>query len=829
MAMPVVHPKRPEFRLVRTPISSAVLLALASPMAMAQEDTTALGEVFVTAQKREQNLQDVPISIQTLDTKAMDELQVQSFKDYAQLLPSVNSAPVNALGSGSGGSAVYMRGVATGGDGQATTSQPSVGMYLDEQPITTIQGNLDIHMYDIARVEALAGPQGTLYGASSQAGTVRIITNKPDPSGFAASYSLEGNVVDEDDTGYVLEGFVNFPIGDNAAIRLVGWSRKDAGWIDNVAGSRNYPGNEDHDPTSDTFCGPAGSASCAADDVIVNNADLAEDNYNTVDVVGGRAALRVNLSENWTITPQVMGQRADSEGSWGDDLSSFVPGKDNVTHFRTEWTIDEWYQAGLTVEGTVGNFDLVYSGNYLERDFDGSFDYSDYSYWYDALATTGWYGSYFIDDNGDRVPQQGHSFINNDRYTKTSHELRITTPRENRVRGLLGFFYQKQFHDFEQPFGNLPGLADDRVPNGLDPNATQQYPGVVYLNSMNRTDRDEAIFGDVSFDITDRLEMSVGARYFEPEVHVDGFFGFGLYFNNQGYTDGEGQCGTDQQDYRDAPCHNVDKAISESDWVGRVNLTWKATDDALVYFTWSEGYRPGGVQRRPTLGEYTSDFLTNWEAGWKTQFADNRLQFNGAVFLEQWDDIQISFQGENGITQVDNGPSAEILGTELQLDWLVSDNFRLGVGAAYYDSELKDPYANFDAAGNITDILAPVGTSLPLTPDFKGNIIGRYEFGMGSFDAHLQGAFVYSGSKSSELNVTNNAYTGDVPSSSYFDLSTGIRKESYAIELYVKNAFNEDSPLHFDSQCTAEKCTQFQPYGIRFQPRTIGLKFSQDF
>ncbi len=118
-----------------------------------------------------------------------------------------------------------MRGVATGGDGQAITSTPSVGTYLDEQPITTVQGNLDVHLYDIARVEALAGPQGTLFGASSQSGTIRIITNQPDPSGFSAGYSLEGNYVDADDPGYVAEGFVNIPIGDNMAIRIVGWGR----------------------------------------------------------------------------------------------------------------------------------------------------------------------------------------------------------------------------------------------------------------------------------------------------------------------------------------------------------------------------------------------------------------------------------------------------------------------------------------------------------------------------------------------------------------------------------------------------------------------------
>ena len=239
--MPVVLPKRPISLLAHTPVATAVLIALTSPSAMAQQDTAALGEVIVTAQKREQSLQDVPISLNALGEQTLTELNVQNFKDYVQFLPTVTSQP--SLGAGAGFSQVYMRGVATGGDGQATLSQPSVGTYLDEQPITTVQGNLDLHIYDIARVEALAGPQGTLYGASSQAGTIRIITNKPDPSGFAAGYALEGNYVDMDEAGYVAEGFVNIPLGENAAIRLVGWSKSEAGWIDNSAGTRLYPGD----------------------------------------------------------------------------------------------------------------------------------------------------------------------------------------------------------------------------------------------------------------------------------------------------------------------------------------------------------------------------------------------------------------------------------------------------------------------------------------------------------------------------------------------------------------------------------------------------------
>ena len=274
-------------RIPRTPIAAAIMLAC--PALMAQQQ---LEEIIVTAQKRAENMQDVPISIQALGTEQLEQLHVNNFKDYVQMLPSVTMAPGagGGYGAGAGFSAVYMRGVTTGGDGQAITSVPSVGMYLDEQPITTIQGNLDIHMYDIARVEALAGPQGTLYGASSQAGTIRIITNKPDPTGFDAGYGLEGNIVDGDDSGYIAEGFVNVPIGGQAAIRLVGWYREDAGWVDNVERTRTFLA--DADRSGRRHHG--------------QQREFAEDDYNTIETYGARAALRVDLNDDWAITPTFM-------------------------------------------------------------------------------------------------------------------------------------------------------------------------------------------------------------------------------------------------------------------------------------------------------------------------------------------------------------------------------------------------------------------------------------------------------------------------------------------------------------------------------------------
>ena len=828
----------------RSPIAAAVMMALGSQAVWAQEqETGVLEEVVVTAQKRTENIQDVPISIDMLSNAKLEELNVQNFQDYVKMLPSIAATPSV---TGASFAAVYMRGIVTGGDGQATTSQPSVGTYLDEQPITTIQGNLDVHLYDIARVEALAGPQGTLYGASSQAGTIRIITNKPDPSKFLAGYSLEGTHVSEGDSGYVAEGFVNIPVNDKVAVRLVGWTKHDAGWIDNVAGTRLYPG--DTETTADDFT--------VSNTTTANgNFNTAKDNYNTIDTTGGRAALRIELNDNWTITPVVQVQQQKSKGSWGDDLSNFVRGKYAVKHFREEFVKDNWYQGGLTIEGKLANFDLTYSGNYLNRDVDGSGDYSDYSYWYDNAYTTGSFASLFVNNAGGRInPTQ--SFINNDHYTKQSHELRISTAQDKRLRGLLGLFWQRQYHDFEQKFGNMAGLADFRLMNRDEPNGTK-FPGVVYLNSVDRIDTDKAVFGQLSYDLTDKLELTVGARFFKPEVTVKGFFGYGLGFNpgrapgtrasdvgepgavanggsgafsplGAGWSrNGEWRCPS-QRAYKDAPCQNVDKGIAESDHIGRVNLRWKASEDAMLYATWSEGYRPGGINRNPFAGDFVSDFLTNWELGWKTEWRGNTLQFNGAVFLEQWDRFQISFQGANGITQVANGPSAEVKGTELQLLWLATDKLMLSASAAFYDSQLKDVYADRNAAGVITNILAPKGTSLPITPRLKGNLVARYSFNLGNFDAHLQGAFAYSGSAASRLELASNAIIGDLDATSTFDFSAGVRKDSYSLELFVQNATNEDGSLYKTAQC-AESVCGVQPYGVRPRPRTIGLKFSQKF
>jgi outer membrane receptor protein involved in Fe transport len=664
-----------------------------------------------------------------------------------------------------------------------------------------------------------------------------------------------------EEPGFLAEGMVNLPIGENAAIRLVGWASHDAGWIDNIAAQRIWPGADGDPGTAD-------------DNFVADNSDLAEENYNTIDTIGARAQLRIDLGENWTVTPSLMYQKQEQEGSWADDLANgnpdagyVVPGSQTVAHFRDEFVDDEWYQVGLTVEGSIADFDIVYSGNYLDRDQEGEFDYSEYSYWYWSSV----FANYFVDNNGDPVADQNHAFNNVDNYKKTSHELRISSPQDRRVRGLLGFFYQKQEHDFYQEFGRLEGLADSRVPNGHVDDPEPEFDGVVYLNSMDREDTDQAVFATVAFDITDTLELSLGARYFEPEVTVKGFFGYGLGFNRwwepgcgrdnicgnadddtdepgavanggdgaydpngYGFTQGEWRCRSQAQNSvrgDKAPCQNVDKGIKESDSVYRVNLSWNASETSLLYATWSEGYRPGGVQRNPFAGEFLSDFLTNYELGWKTRWADDRLQFNGAIFLQDWEDIQISFQGENGITQVDNGPSAEVTGAEVQLDWLPTDSFRIGASLAYYDTELQDDFCDFedtngDGVLDCVTVNAPAGSPLPLTPEFKGSLIGRYTFPTGGWESYLQGALSYQTDAPSSIYIAVNELLGDIPSSTFLDLAYGLGNDKYNFEIFLSNATDEDAPLTVSSDCAI---CQVQPWGVQRRPRTVGIRFRQDF
>lgn len=784
--------------LARLPLATAIWLATTGA-ALAQDtpddaspppDTPVLEAVTVTAQKRAQNLQKVPISLQVLGGEQVQQQLVDDIEDLAAQFPSVS---FQRLGEVPSNFQIYMRGVASGGDGNHSGPLPGVGVYVDEQPVTTIRGAIDLHPYDIERVEALAGPQGTLYGASSQSGTIRIITRKPDPSAFEAGYGLEFNSVDHGGTGHVAEAFANLPMGEQAALRLVGWSREDAGYIDNRLGSRTYPSSG----------------------ITVDNADLARDDYNYADTHGARAALRFDLNDRWTVTPSVIAQKQYIHGSFAMDPQV---GDLALTQYRPQTADDRWTQSALTVQGRIGNFELTYAFAHLDRDLDTESDYADYAYWYDTLFG---YGTYFYDDLGDLIDPTQYIQASNG-YKKRSHELRIASPEEHRFRFVGGLFWQQQSNAIQERY-LIDGLASVLSVTG--------WPDTIWLTRQQREDHDEAVFGEFSYDLTEDLTATAGFRHFRVDNSLRGYFGFSAgYAPSANY--GEAACPS-QPPFPNAPCEVFNKRVQEEDTIGRFNLSWQANDDVMLYATWSEGYRPGGINRRGTLPPYLSDYLTSLELGWKMRLADGRLVFNGAVFDQDWEDFQFAILGQNGLTEIKNANQARIRGLEADLSWAATYNLTINAGVAFYDAELSENYCGFtDANGNPeTDCPspeAPAGTRLPITAEFKGNLRARYAFEVGGFDAYWQAALVHEGERTTDLRLAQREILGNLDAYTLVDLSAGLSRGNWSLDFYVRNAFDERAQLSRFSQCAESTCG-FQPYTVVAQPRTFGLRFSQKF
>ena len=785
----------------------AILLAttaLSAAMPAAAQDAAADGTddnvIIVTALKRAQDLQDVPVAITALGTEKLDQLQVNELQDAVKFLPSVT---IQTLAPGF--AQVYFRGVASGENANHSSSLPTVGTYLDEMPITTIQGALDIHAYDLARVEALAGPQGTLFGASSMAGTIRLITNQPDFGDTYGAVDLELNTVAHGGVGGTAEGFINLPISDNAALRVVGWYRRDAGYIDNIAGSRTYP----------------------TSGITQTNAAFVEEDYNEVDTYGARLALGIELDDNWTIRPTVMGQVQETSGSFAQERSSAVNDDLQTVQYNPEYSKDKWLQAALTIEGKIGNWDLVATGGMLWREDEVASDYSDYAYFYDALYG---YGAYFYDNNYDLISPNQY-IVGGDRYRRLFGELRISSPQDNPLRVIAGVFAQRQYHEIEQHY-IIDNLIDMFVVTGTNSN--------VWLTRQDRVDRDYAAFGEVSYDVTDQLTLTGGARLYHYKNSLEGFFGYSSSFSSR---TGEAACFAPAS-IEGTPCTNLDKTTADTGTIFKANATYKITPDVMVYATFSQGFRPGGINRRGTLPPYSPDNLNNYEIGWKTQFGP--VRFNGAIYQEDWSDIQLSFLGENGLTEIRNAGIARIRGIEA--DFTYSDNgLTISLSGSYNDATIRRDFcrianADFDCTfdpgdGRTNALLAPSGTQLPVTAKFKGNAIVRYEFPLGSWDGHVQAAVAHIGKRRSDVRTYENSIKGFFDPYTTADFSLGVKNGSYRAELFATNLFDARGVVNSGVQCLETTCGDpdgisntggvFYDYVIR--PRVIGLKVGMDF
>jgi iron complex outermembrane receptor protein len=746
-----------------------------------------LTEIVVSAQRRDESIQRVPISVQALVSATLEQHQVESFDDYTKLLPSVS---FQSLGPGK--SQLFFRGVTSGSDGDALSAQPTASVYLDDIPVTTIGGLLDVHIYDVERVEALSGPQGTLFGANSLSGTLRIITNKPDPSAFKAGYDLQLNKFAKGGAGNVVEAFVNMPLSDKMALRAVGFYQRTGGYIDNTLATRTY--QRPHTLADGTVVNSP---------ITVDNSRAVEDDFNSVDTFGGRLALGINLDDSWTLTPSVTAQEQQGHGSFLTDPRA---GDLKVHDFLRGGADDKWYQASLAVQGKISNWDLIYSGGYMQRHNVLTQDYSYYTVAYDAFP------DYTYFQNKDGTPLDPTQFERYDlHFTKQTHEVRLSSPTGGRFNITTGLFYQEQTNHYRSDF-YIPGLA-----------ATVQAPSwivadeSIYRSDAHRVDRDYAVFGQADYHITSSLTLTGGIRGYKYRNSVVGFSGFHSTAVNFGCVPFT------------SSCVSLDKSADGSGETHKASLAWQVDPDLMVYATYSTGFRPGGINRRVGVEPYGEDTLSNYEIGWKTTWLDHRLRLNGAVYHERWNGIQYGVIGFLGAVNFINAGDANIDGIELD-GQLKLGGFSFSASAAYNDARLATPFCTTINGVQQCDlgVAAPKGTRLPVQPRFKDTVTVRYDFNSVASKPFVQVSMLNQTDATSRLRVNENEVLGSTPGFSTFDFSAGFSLNQINLEFFMQNVFDKRGELSRNAYCGSLLCYEnYRSYPAK--PRLFGVKMAQRF
>ena len=763
-------------------------------------------EIVVTAQKRSQYLQDVPISLEAFSAKKLEENQISSFDDYAKLLPSVSFQSF-----GPGQSQIYFRGVSSGSDANGSHSgpQPTSALYTDEIPLTTIGGAPDLHIYDMERVEALSGPQGTLFGSSSLSGTLRLITKKPNADKLEGGFDVTGTTYGKgkNSSGGTIEGFINVPLAKGVALRASAFYERDGGFISNVPGTRTYNVN-DQNGNPATF-GP------------ISNAAYVKKNFNDTETAGGRAALGVNAGD-WYIEPSVIYQHQNSHGSY---LYDPTVGDLKVQDFTPEYGTDEWVQAALTIKGKIGTWDVTYAGGYFARTAQVVQDYSAYTVAYDAITPA--YATFFDGQGNNLDPTQNYS--GKDVYSKLNNELRVSSPAGNSWHFTAGVFMERQtdkmFNDY-----SVKGLAGEVANANAYTVAVPTCGDDVFCTRVYRVDRDYAGFADGSYDLMSNLTIDAGIRYFTTKNSLSGFSGLASSVLPTGSTPVSGKCvlGTGGV----TPCANFGSTVKQSGETHKVNLSWKVTPLHLLYFTYSTGFRPGGINRISSVLPYQADKLSNFEIGAKTQWFNRMLTVNMAAFVENWNKMQFGLAppGAIGVLATYNAGNAQIKGVEGNFNLRLSP-ITLSGSASYIDAKLTTPFCNFGAGNNpdcANGLAAPVGTPLPIQPKFKGNLTARYDFAVGSVKAWAQLTGNHqSGARQYLTNIpgTLTPYLPDTAGFSTVDFSLGGKMGGYTVEAFVQNMFDQRGILSINPICVPTICGAYaRNYAIK--PQQFGVKLS---
>ena len=840
-------------RIVSAISALAIINASAYSGYISAQSQATIEEVVVTSRKKDESLQDVPLSVSAIGEEALEQKGINVFEDYLLQLPGVTSG-----GSGPGQSTIYIRGLASTTPNLTTAGvaglAPNVAFYLDEQPLGQPGRNLDVYAADVGRVEVLSGPQGTLFGASSQAGVVRMITNKPVIGESSSSLEIETRFMPDGDNGNKFEYVSNIPMGDQSALRFVAYRDRRGGYIDQVAGkldasqsARFRAGGTVRQNGLPVSASRAGfQAGSDLSGVTFNQADaIVQEDANQVTYEGFRASVAHEINDNWDALATFATQSIEADGVFFVDPTL---GDLEIQRYTNDSIEDEFDNMSFTLKGSIGDLEVLYTGAYTDRTTDQDVDYTDYLF-------VGQYLPYYICDYyvtytsfaPGNVPTgtcgAPNLLVDSTTNTEvTTHEFRINAPISDTASLTAGVFMsdleltELNLFTYPNSVGNdityAPNyaLTDISSTGAINNGAAGWFSAgpysepVIFFNDIKRTDKQQGVFGELSIDMTETSELTVGVRYYDIEVDFEGSA-------NSSFGNGFGN--TDQQKFGSnlsaqyAPGNAngyPDKAKSDGS-IGKITYSWNPSEDVMYYVTWSEGFRPGLLNRpvgaSNAAGTYSvkpevkSDEVTNYEFGWKAVLADGRLRFNGSAFMVDVTGLQTTVFDPSIVNLFfsDNAADAEIRGVEGDFVYIPDmDGWMLSGAFSILDTELTKSLVPTD---DITE-----GADLAFAPGMQGNISARREWGASSGNTgHFQAQLTWSDDSYSDVMEPNKALQD---SYSFMNVRAGISNDNWMAEVYIDNITDERAEIAntfvFDRQ----------RLGI-IRPTTVGLRFKRHF
>ncbi|MDE2435184.1 MAG: TonB-dependent receptor [Sphingomonadales bacterium] len=779
-----------------------------------------IAEIVVTATRRSEKIQKVPITVQAIGGP---QLRERGLSDFSQLLAQMPE--VHAGGRGPGQNSISIRGLSLaqiGLQGSAVGGpDPNVAVYIDDAAVSLPGRNLDVYTADLERVEVLAGPQGTLFGASAEAGAIRYITEKPNLSKFGAGINASGSVTLGHDTSESVQGYVNLPIvEDKLAVRVTAFLDRQGGYIDNVPSSFQMPLVGHNADGSVSYQLPAG-----AQRETINNAEFARKDFNPATYAGGRISLKWAPAPDWTVIVEDMYQSLEAEGTFQYDPTL---GDLKVARYSPDYNHDKFNQIQWNVEGKLGGLQMIYSGSFLDRRIDQKFDYTQY-------AAVGPYVPYYVCHYPDYATcaSPRMTYLDTEKNTRLTQEFRISTPADKPLRLQAGVYYDNTKIYLTNGFYEEGAIAQGfhgQKPGGI----FTVYPGVrpdgvVFFTDALRSESQIAAFGEASWDITPKLTLTAGARYYDQKIGLQGSINCGALGQPtlpNGNLCPKGDFSASLAGKSPAHQHGV---------TPKITLSYKPQNDVLIYATYSEGFRPGGFNRQGGRGRgftipytYESDGLKNYEIGWKTQWLNRRVQWNGSAYWVDWSRIPVSIYAPQIInsTFVANGPNARVKGITSDLIWMVTNEFTVTGSLTYNDSKLISygltPAAFQPKPGDSPKALTLVdlGSPLAISPKWQGSIGLRYNHELtsgSSIFAELNTRFT-----SSSITQTIKTYKFNLPGYTMIDASLGMKKDNLTIQAFINNITDKRA------QTYASNNDNIDLYST-VRPRTIGVRFGWNY